>query len=162
MPFRSAALFLAAAFAASPLPAQTRPAAPAAQPLARSVFLNNMDQQFMKMDADKNGQVTREEAAAFERITAMTTAAARNSALFRELDTDRNGQISPAEFQKLIQPPVQATGQKFIASMDGNRDGRVSLVEHRASTVANFDRIDSDKDGYVSAAEMAAAGIGGR
>ena len=173
---RIAALYLVAAAipaAASPALAQTRPAAqarPAApvrpapagvQPLARSTFLANMDQQFQKMDADKNGTITREEAAAFERIDAMTTAAARNRALFAQLDADRNGQLSPDEFRRLVQP-IQATGQKFIQSMDGNRDGRVTLIEHRASTVANFDKIDTDKDGVVTGAEMKAAGIGGR
>ena len=171
MPPRIAALYLVAAAipsaAASPALAQTRPAAQAhpapagVQPLARSTFLANMDQQFQKMDADKNGTITREEAAAFERIDAMTTAAARNRALFAQLDADRNGQLSPDEFRRLVQP-VQATGQKFIQSMDGNRDGRVTLIEHRASTVANFDKIDTDKDGVVTGAEMKAAGIGGR
>jgi hypothetical protein len=32
-------------------------------------------------------------------------------------------------------------------------------VEHRAATVANFDRLDADKDGIVTAAEMKAGGI---
>lgn len=176
MPPRIAALYLVAAaipvaaspaFAQARAAAQPRPAAPArpapaaVQPLARSTFLANMDLQFQKMDADKNGTITREEAAAYERIDAMTTAAARNRALFAQLDADRNGQLSPDEFRRLVQP-VQATGQKFIQSMDSNRDGRVTLIEHRASTVANFDKIDTDKDGVVTGAEMKAAGIGAR
>ena len=169
---RSVALCLAATvFFALPAASQTRPAAspprpaaaPAPQPLARSVFLGNMDQEFLKMDADKNGQVTGEEAAAFQRSAVMAAAGARNRALFQQLDADRNGQVSPTEFQRLISPPPpQVNGQQFIASMDSNRDGKVSLVEHRASTVANFDKIDTDQDGVVTPAEMRAAGLNPR
>ena len=42
---------------------------------------------------------------------------------------------------------------------DANRDGSVTLVEYRAGKLVNFDRMDTDKDGIVSAAEMRAAGI---
>jgi Ca2+-binding EF-hand superfamily protein len=169
MPPRIAALCLVAAaipFAAVPALAQTRPAATparpapaAASPLARTTFLTNMNQQFLKIDADKNGQITAEEAAAFARVEATAAAAARNAALFRQLDADRNGQISAAEFRRLVQP-VEANGQKLIQANDVNRDGRVTLVEYRTTTLANFDKIDTDKDGVVTPAEMKAAGIG--
>lgn len=164
MTSRFVALYLAAAFAlVPPALAQTRPAPAAAQPLPRAVFLSNMDQEFSKMDADKNGQVTREEAAAFNRAAALATAGTRNAALFRQLDADHNGSISAVEFRRLISPPPpQINGQQFINSMDSNRDGKVSLVEHRAATVTNFDRIDSDKDGVVTPAEMKAAGLSPR
>ena len=45
---------------------------------------------------------------------------------------------------------------------DANRDGNVSLIEHRAGTLGNFDRLDSDKDGSVTIAEMKANNVGGR
>ena len=164
MTSRFAALYLVAVVSlAPPALGQTRPAPTGPQPLPRSVFLGNMDQEFLKMDADKNGQVTREEAAAFNRAAAVAGAAGRNNALFRELDADHNGSISPVEFRRLISPPPAAiNGQNFINSMDSNRDGKVSLIEHRAATVANFDKIDTDKDGVVTPAEMKAAGIGSR
>jgi Ca2+-binding EF-hand superfamily protein len=180
MPSRSAALYLAAiatVMTGAPSLAQTRSAAPAVTrpaparpappaagdgpPLARTTFLSDMNQQFLKMDADKNGQITLEEAAAFERMEAMTTAAARNRALFQSLDTDRNGSLSADEFRRLMQP-VQATGQRFIRGNDPNRDGRVTLIDYRTTTLANFDKLDTDKDGFVSPAEMRAAGIGAR
>ena len=47
----------------------------------------------------------------------------------------------------------------MLSRMDSNRDGQVSLVEHRSATLANFDRLDTDKDGNVTAAEMKAGGI---
>ena len=40
---------------------------------------------------------------------------------------------------------------------DLNRDGSVTLVEYRTAKLVNFDRMDSDKDGVVSPAEMKAA-----
>jgi Ca2+-binding EF-hand superfamily protein len=47
----------------------------------------------------------------------------------------------------------------MIARFDGNHDGSISLVEYRAGTLANFDRLDADKDGVVTAAEMRTGGI---
>ena len=38
-------------------------------------------------------------------------------------------------------------------------DGVISQVEFRAGTLANFDRLDANKDGIVDAAEMKAGGI---
>jgi hypothetical protein len=50
----------------------------------------------------------------------------------------------------------------MLSREDGNRDGQVSLVEHRTATLANFDRIDTDKNGIVSVAEMRAGGVAPR
>ncbi len=42
---------------------------------------------------------------------------------------------------------------------DTSKDGKVSLIEHRTATLANFDRLDTDKDGVVTGAEMKAGGV---
>jgi Ca2+-binding EF-hand superfamily protein len=118
-----------------------------------------MDQEFGKMDADKNGQVTRAETEAFQRAVAVAESGARARALFSKLDTDRNGQLSVAEFAKAQSGPPQVNGQPFVTQLDANKDGKVSLVEHRAGKLRRFDNIDSDKDGTVTAAEMRAAGV---
>jgi hypothetical protein len=47
----------------------------------------------------------------------------------------------------------------MLGREDGNRDGRISMIEHRTATLANFDRLDTDKDGIVTPAEMKAGGI---
>ena len=47
-----------------------------------------------------------------------------------------------------------------MAKMDLSKDGQISLIEHRTATLANFDRMDTDKDGVVTPAEMKAAGLG--
>jgi Ca2+-binding EF-hand superfamily protein len=127
--------------------------------LPRTQFISEMDMEFRKMDADKNGQLTRTEIEQFQKLQAVAQAQARNQAMFAQLDADRNGQLSPAEFSKVSSPPPAANGQPVIARMDGNRDGQVSLIEHRTATLSNFDRLDTNKDGIVTAAEMKAGGI---
>ena len=149
--------------AVAPQPAAARPAVPVAQrgaqPISRAAFLASMDAEFRKMDADKNGTITRAELEGFERAVSVVKAQARNRQLFARLDTDRNGQISPAEFARLASPgPVDPA--PLLARWDLNRDQSVTLVEYRTATLANFDRMDADKDGIVTTAEMNAAGVG--
>lgn len=146
-----------AAFATSvAIHAQT---ASAGKPLARSQFIAEMDAEFRKTDADKNGQLTRAEIEQYQKLQAVAQAQARNSAAFVELDTDKNGQLSKAEFAKIGTPATAANAQPMLSRMDGNRDGQVSLVEHRTATLANFDRLDTDKDGNVTAVEMRTGGV---
>ena len=149
-------LVLGLAFAPAALFAQTATSLPRAQ------FIAGMDSEFRRMDSDRNGQLTKVEIEAFQALQAAAQAAARNQAMFTQLDTDKNGQLSAKEFSKLAPPPVASNGQPMIARMDGNRDGQVSLIEHRTATVSNFDRLDTDKNGVVTAAEMKAGGIAPR
>jgi len=138
----------------SPAPAQET------QPIVRAQFLAQMDTLFRQMDADKNGQLTRTEIEQHQQQSAIAEAKARNRAQFAELDVNKNGQLSPAEFAKLTPPTAAANAGPMLAREDSNRDSQVSLVEHRSATLANFDRLDTDKDGVVSGAELKAGGIG--
>ena len=136
-------------------------ASPAAVPIPRAQFIVEMDGQFHKMDADRNGLITRAEVEADQRRVALAAAAQRARNAFTALDADKNGQLSFAEFEKLVTAqPVKVNGQPFMAQMDLSKDGQISLIEHRTATLANFDRMDTDKDGVVSPAEMKAAGLG--
>ncbi|HXG80700.1 MAG TPA: hypothetical protein VNJ05_02760, partial [Sphingomicrobium sp.] len=98
----------------------------------------------------------------FQQQQAAAQALARNQQLFAELDSDKNGQLSKSEFAKTMAQPAPANAQPMLSRMDGNRDQSISLVEHRTATLANFDRLDADRDGYVTDAEMKAAGIAPR
>ena len=125
----------------------------------RATYITTMDQEYGKMDADKNGRVTRTEIEAFDRALALATARTRAQATFTQLDSDKNGQISPTEFMKLVTGTPPADGRPLIAKLDGNKDGTISLIEHRGGKLSYFDQIDTDKDGVVTVAEMKAAGV---
>lgn len=137
--------------------AAPQPAGP--KPLQRTAFLAEMDSQFRLMDSDKNGQLTRIEIEQFQKLQAVADAQARNRSLFMQLDVDKNGQISAAEFAKLVTPPPAANAGPMLSREDSNRDQQISLVEHRIAMLANFDRLDADRDGVVTPAEMKAGGI---
>ncbi len=137
-------------------------ASASAEPLARSRFIADMDNEFRKMDADKNGLLTRIEIEQYQKLSAVAQAEARNRTLFVQLDADKSGQLNKAEFAKLVTAPPAANAQPMLSRMDGNRDQQISLVEHRTATLANFDRLDTDKDGIVSPAELKAGGIASR
>lgn len=148
------------ALIAAPTLAQSPPQAQAAQPIARAVFISNMDSEFRKMDADKDGRVTAIEMQQFRHAVSVTQGQERNRRLFAQLDADRNGQISPAEFARMVVPVSAPNVAPQMARFDLDRDKAISLVEYRTGTLANFDKLDTDKDGYVSVAEMKAGGIG--
>ena len=156
--YRVLSLCIVSAVAASATPglAQQR----ATQPIARAKFLTDMDAEFRKMDADKNGIVTRLELTQFRSAVAITEARSRNLALFARLDADRNGHISQAEFAKMVVPTPPPNVGPTVAQFDLDKDQSISLIEYRTRTLDNFDKLDADKDGYVSGAEMRAGGIG--
>jgi len=138
-----------------------RPAAAALapEPVARSIFIATMDAEFKKMDADKNGILTRREIEDFQRATLGLAAKQRNLAIFTALDADKNGQLSPTEFARLPMSLGKPDAAPILAQVDGNRDGQATLIEYRVGKLRNFDQMDVDKDGVVSVAEMKAAGV---
>lgn len=156
---------------ASGVSAQTaaQTAAPTAAPTAaqpttndnvpRATYIATMDAEYSKMDGDKNGKVTRAEIETFDRAVALGQARMRAQALFARLDADRNGQLSAAEFGKMVSGSPQVDGRPLLGKLDTNKDGTVSLVEHRGGKLAYFDQIDTDKDGVVTVVEMKAAGV---
>ena len=146
-------------WAAPAWPQSSKAPAPASTTVTRLQYIASMDGEFRKMDADKNGQLTTIEIEQYQKLSAVAQAEARNRALFAQLDSDKNGQLSKAEFAKMMTTPPAGNAQPILARMDSNRDRQVSLVEHRTATLANFDRVDADKDGNVTAAEMKAGGI---
>ena len=125
------------------------------EPLLRASFITTMDGEYRKIDANKDGQITRAEVDAFQKAAIKLQVETRRRAVFAALDADRNGQLSPAEFSK---EPISLprNNPDVIMQFDTGRDGKVSLIEHRTATLANFDRLDADKDGVVSAVEMKA------
>ena len=158
-PLLFAAASSAALLIASPALGQARVDATIGGPLLRAQFIAGMDGEFRKMDADKNGQLTKAEIEQFQTQQLAAQARTRNKALFGQLDKDKNGQLSQSEFAQIATPAPVANAQPMIARMDGNRDSQISSTEYRAATLANFDWVDSDKNGIVTAEEMNAGGV---
>lgn len=117
-----------------------------------------MDQEFRKIDADKDGKLTRSEVDGFQRAAAVAEAGQRNRALFAQLDVNRDGQLSQAEFLKLSVPASTDPAPMF-KQYDPNHDGVITIVENRTVKLSRFDAIDTDKDGVANLSEQRAAGL---
>lgn len=130
-----------------------------AQPIPRTTFRANMDKEFSQMDIDRDGSLTKKEIEQFQTSQIVAAAQARKRALFAAMDTDHNGVLSQDEFMRLPSNERAPNGAAMLQRFDTNRDGKISLIEYRAGTLVNFDRLDADKDGVVTPAEMKAAGL---
>lgn len=130
---------------------------------------------FEKLDANKNGAVTRAEvtAAVEKHFTEVDTnkdgtiSAAELDAMhqrmhdmmFERMDTDKNGQISRDEFRAAHAD----MGKRWGKGHHGGRMGGGMMKENatRADMLtraqAMFDRVDTNRDGTITAAERDAA-----
>jgi Ca2+-binding EF-hand superfamily protein len=127
------------------------------QPVPRADYLKVMDGQFKQLDANGDGKVTAQEVTAKQTQDEKARALALNRKIFTELDKDKNGALSPDEFAGLVGNPPPVDPRPFMQRMDLDKDGTVTLVEHRTVMLATFDAIDKDKDGIVTPAEMQAS-----
>ena len=91
------------------------------QPIPRAQFITEMDSQFRKMDADKNGQLTHAEIEQYQKLSAVAEAQGPQRALFAELDNDKNGQLSPAEFAQADRRPHAAANCPADADARGRQ-----------------------------------------
>ena len=131
------------------------------EPLARADYLRLMDQEFAAYDADRDGVVTSAEVAAKLQQDLQMQALQANRQLFAQLDTDRDGMLSPEEFAALAATGQRADPSQFMGRVDLDGDGNVTQVEHRRVMLGAFDAIDTNLDGIVTAAELAASQQGG-
>jgi hypothetical protein len=123
---------------------------------------------FARLDANKDGQITRAEAEAAraariarkgEQQPAQAQAVAYGN-LFARADTNRDGANTQAESVAVPQALGNAArqglrrgGGRMFAAGDTNKDGRVSLAEVQQLTLQRFDRLDLNRDGTVTPAE---------
>jgi Ca2+-binding EF-hand superfamily protein len=136
--------------AAPTIAAPTR-ATPA--PIAKSAFLLKVESEFISMDANKDGRLTKDEVERFRSAAIATRRREQNRALFTQLDTDRNGALSPQEFERIAGPTPTVNVQPLITKMDTNKDQLITSSEYRAGAATDFDRLDVNKDGLLSQAE---------
>ena len=144
---------------------------------------------FAGLDADKDGFVTRAELPMPVGMPMVQTGGP--DMLFDAMDTDKNGQISRAEFDAFHSGPNRMTivdggerrrvtilrrngldgpmrgmagtpGQGALGlgmlfdRVDTNNDGKLSAAEVDAAALARFDRIDDNHDGTISREERQA------
>jgi hypothetical protein len=127
-------------------------------PLARNQVEGQIRTNFSRMDANKDGVVTRAESNAGREAVLE----ARFVGAFNAMDTDKNGSISKAEFIAANRKAISAaTGGKGLpdtefGAADANRDGKVTLAEALAKPMREFDSADTNKDAVLSPAERQA------
>lgn len=155
-------IIAAVAAAAIPGLAIAAPAAPATgapKSTTRTQFLANYEAEFNAMDTNHDGVLDASEVAAAQQKQVQAARAEQQQRLtaeFDRLDTNHDGQLSKAEFLAAA-PPIQAPpASEVIGQYDTNKDGKISLKEFQAPPLADFNKIDANHDGVVTAAEIAA------
>jgi hypothetical protein len=133
--------------------------AAAAQPVTKSALSSQLDASFKRLDSNSDKSLTTAEIDAAQKrqmAEAQNSIAKRLEAEFAKLDGNKDGQLSLAEFKAAAPTPKVAPPAELLGQLDKNKDGKVTQDEFRSVPLANFDRIDTNKDGTISDAEKSA------
>ena len=141
--FVTAAVLLTAAPAIAQAPATGMP---------RAKLQADADAEFKRVDTNNDGQMSVAEIELFQTARYTEQLNARTKQVFAQLDSDKNGQLSAAEFAKLN--PPRKIDASSVLRIDANKDGKVSLAEHRGAALKTFDEFDTDKNGVLTQAEV--------
>lgn len=98
-------------------------------------------------DANKDGRITQDEYGA------------ARAKLFSKLDRNGDGFIDKQDKPRRLRPQKEGEDRlaEFMGEYDTDGDGRISQVEFNNHPMQGFERADTDKNGELSAAEIAAA-----
>lgn len=169
-----AGVFLVATGVAVAQPDGQRPA-PRAE-VTRDQAAARADEQFARLDGNRDGRVTREEMrerAQSRMAERQERRVERRGQMFDRLDANRDGQISREEFNQRREMRGErgrrgghARGMRGMrggpgGTMMGMRgglgalgaDGVVTAEQFRARALERFDRVDSNRDGRISSDE---------
>ena len=146
---------------AVPAAAAQAGAAPAAatQPVTRMALSSQLDASFKRLDANSDKSLTTAEIEAAQKRQVAEAQGVINQKIeaeFTKLDGNKDGQLTLAEFKAAAPTPKAAPVSELLGQFDKNKDGKVTEDEFRSGPLANFDRIDTNKDGTISEAEKAA------
>ena len=137
---------------------------PAAE-VTRDQALARADARFARLDANRDGRVTADEA----RQAGEARRAERQGQMFDRLDANRDGAISREEFGQRQamrgerrEGRAMRGGRRGMHRMGGMQargarmfgaDGVVTREEFRAQALQRFERLDANRDGTITAAE---------
>jgi Ca2+-binding EF-hand superfamily protein len=114
------------------------------------VWANDPNNKFDLMDANRDGQISREE----------HTAGAQR--MFAEIDTNNDGLITATEMESKFYADKGQRGagemsaRDKIKEIDLNADGRLTRTEHAQGSESMFGKMDANRDGSLSRDELAA------
>jgi Ca2+-binding EF-hand superfamily protein len=148
-----------AATPTAPPAAPAAPAAPGAQTNAAPATANPapvpLPQWFVDIDTEKKGEITREQFLNYRMKS------------FMELDTNKDGKLSLEEFLKVAEPPFshdvpngpsledrRNRAKAEFQNLDTNRDGFVERAEAEALVHSEFNQYDTDRDNKVTEPEL--------
>ena len=97
-------------------------------------------------DTNGDGMLSKDEAKALPHI-------AKN---FDAIDANHDGQVTGDELHAFMQAKRGEFAKKGFATLDTNGDGKVSRDEFLAQASARFDRMDANKDGFLTPDELKA------
>jgi len=143
--------------AQAPAPAPAAPATPStnpAQPQASNAPVP-LPPWFSEIDTEKKGEVSRADFVKYRMKT------------FVELDADKDGKLTLDEFLKVAEPPFTPDAQGAppleerktraraeFQNLDTNRDGFVERAEAEALVHAEFNQYDMDRDNRITEPEL--------
>jgi Ca2+-binding EF-hand superfamily protein len=117
--------------------------------ITRAEATTALTQHFATMDTDKNGTITQAEREA--------TRSRMMQERFAKMDTDKNGQLSQQELMSAREAKREGMGGKMRGKMGRMMKGDMTRDQFLARPMAMFDRVDTNKDGQITAAEREAA-----
>ena len=130
-------------------------------PLSRAEVTQKLDADFKVVDTNGDGKVTKAEidgALAKQASQIEGRLKQRAKEEFDKLDANHDGQLSLAEFQTAAAlKPREGVADARIKQLDTNRDGVLTAAEFRSDSLAEFDKLDKNKDGTLSVQERMAA-----
>jgi Ca2+-binding EF-hand superfamily protein len=102
------------------------------------------------MDTDKDGKISQAEHSVGAK------------AMFSAMDYDKSSEVTAAEMDSAQKsttptgkmPPGQMTSAEKIKVVDADGDGNLSAEEHAAGARSMFTKMDTDKDGALTLAEL--------
>ncbi|QNM81812.1 EF-hand domain-containing protein [Sphingomonas sabuli] len=154
-------LSLIALLAAAAVPAVAQaPAGEAPKSMTKAQMTASIDGRFGMIDTNKDGFLSKEEIGAVQQKVLQQASTARSAQIeaeFKKLDGDSNGSVTLAEFKNAVgQVKASETPDQVVAAIDTNKDGKIAAAEYRTGPLAQFDKLDVNKDGTLTQQEAAA------